>query len=217
MLAVLDLEQGDGEVVERMAPAAVVEVDRLRGAVHEQVVLLVQIAVDEHGVELACRGLHHVERSIDDAAPSVRAPTSWRQRARSSAPTAIAPAFASVVSMSSRGRTNPGSGVQRSACSCSAACKRATRRMWTGVRPASTKRPSSRRSSTHAPAAPAPRRRSRSRRAPVTRGHRVGNPRPTSSRSARSQAISERIASGGCTPGRLIRNTYGPTRNVVLC
>ena len=43
----LELPEGDGEVVQMIAPAAVVEVDRPYGGVMEQEVLVVQITVDE--------------------------------------------------------------------------------------------------------------------------------------------------------------------------
>ena len=64
---VLELEQRDREVVEEEAPAAVVEVDHARRGAREQVVLLVQVAVDEarrarlRG-QLACARLDEGER-----------------------------------------------------------------------------------------------------------------------------------------------------------
>jgi hypothetical protein len=46
----LELGQRDREVVQEEAPAAVVEVDRLRVAALEQVVLLMEVAMDQPDV-----------------------------------------------------------------------------------------------------------------------------------------------------------------------
>src|SRR4051812_17747739 len=56
-----DLVERHHQVVEKVAPAAVVEVDRVNLAVVEQVVLLVQVAVDEaEGARLAVKRLLRV-------------------------------------------------------------------------------------------------------------------------------------------------------------